>query len=98
MEKADSSVTIHLVGILKITTGIEEVVLDLVSNDTIGTILSRLVKMYPVLSQELYNKSGEVHKYLNIFVDSKPVLQENLNEIPIQHSTTLTLVMAVGGG
>ena len=98
MEKADSSVTIHLVGVLKITTGIEEVVLNLEGNDTIGTILSRLVKMHPVLGQELYNKSGEVHKYLNVFVDNKPVLQENLNDISIQDSTTLTLVMAVGGG
>lgn len=98
MGKAESSVTIHLVGVLKITTGIEEVVLDLEGNDTIGTILNRLVKTHPVLSQELYSKSGEVHRYLNIFIDNKPVLQENLNDIPIQHSTTLTLVMAVGGG
>jgi hypothetical protein len=98
MEKADSGVIIRLIGVLKITTGIEEVALDLEGKDTIGTILSRLVKMHPVLGQELFNKFGEVHKYLNIFVDSKPVLQENLNDIPIQHSTTLTLVMAVGGG
>ncbi|MFW9986416.1 MAG: hypothetical protein ACFFDJ_07635 [Candidatus Odinarchaeota archaeon] len=98
MEKADSGVTIHLVGVLKITTGIEQVVMDLKDNDSIGTILSRLVKMHPVLGQELYDKSGEVHKYLNIFVDNKPVLQENLNDIPIQDSTNLTLVMAVGGG
>lgn len=98
MEKADSSVTIHLVGVLKITTGIEEVVLNLEGNDTIGTILSRLVKMHPVLGQELYSKSGEVHRYLNVFVNNKPVLQENLNDISIQDSTTLTLVMAVGGG
>ncbi len=98
MENADLGITIRLVGVLKITTGIEEVVLDLEGNDTIHTILSRLIKMHPVLSQELYNKSGEVHKYLNIFVDNKPVLQENLNDILIHHSTTLTLVMAVGGG
>ncbi len=80
MEKVDSSVTIHLIGVLKITTGIEEVVLNLEGNDTIGTILSRLVKMHPVLAQELFNKSGEVHKYLNILVNDKPVLQENLND------------------
>ncbi len=98
MGKADSRIKIHLVGVLKITTGIEEVVLNLEGNDTIGTILSRLVEMHPALSQELYDKSGEVHKYLNIFVNNKPVLQENLNEIPIQKSTKLTLVMAVGGG
>jgi len=98
MEKTKASVTIRLVGVLKITTGIEKVHLDLKGNDTIGTILKRLVGEYPVLGQELFNKSGEVHKYLNIFVDNQPVLQENLNDIPIQHSTTLTLVMAVGGG
>lgn len=98
MEKTDSRVTVHLVGVLKITTGIEEVVLHLEGDDTIGTILSRLVNRHPVLSKELYNKSGEVHRYLNVFVDNKPVLQENLNDIPILHSTTLTLVMAVGGG
>ncbi len=98
MEKTTSSVTIRLVGVLKITTGIEKIHLDLEGNDTIGSILTRLIDGYPVLGQELFNKSGEIHKYLNIFVDNQPVLQENLNDIPIQHSTTLTLVMAVGGG
>ena len=98
MEKADSGVIIRLVGVLKITTGIKEVYLDLKGDDTVGTILRRLVEKHPALCQELYNKSGEVHKYLNIFVDNKPILQENLNGIPIQYSTTLTLVMAVGGG
>jgi hypothetical protein len=87
-----------LVGVLKITTGIERVHLDLEDNDTIGAVLTRLVGVHPVLGEELFNKSGEIHKYLNIFVDNQPVLQENLNDIPIQHSTTLTLVMAVGGG
>ncbi|MDO8124843.1 MAG: hypothetical protein Q6364_10750 [Candidatus Hermodarchaeota archaeon] len=98
MKKATYGVTIRLVGVLKITTGIEKVHLDLEGNDTIGTVLTRLVGVHPVLGQELFNKSGEIHKYLNIFVDNQPVLQENLNDIPIQHSTTLTLVMAVGGG
>jgi hypothetical protein len=98
MENSDSSVTIRLVGVLKITTGIEKLQLDLEGNDTIGTLLRRLVDLHPVLSQEVYNKSGEVHKYLNIFVDNNPVLQENLNDFPIQDSATLTLVMAVGGG
>ena len=98
MEKATSGVTIRLVGVLKITTGIEKVHLDLEGNDTIGTVLTRLVRVHPVLGQELFNKSGEIHKYLNIFVDNQPVLQENLNDIPIQQSATLTLVMAVGGG
>ncbi len=98
MESADSGVTIRLIGVLKITTGIEYVKLDLKDNDTVETILSRLVEMYPDLRQELYTKTGEIHKYLNIFVDNKPVIQKNLNDIPIQKSTTLTLVMAVGGG
>ena len=98
MENPDSSVTIRLVGVLKISTGIENVQLDLEGNDTIGTLLRRLVDLHPVLSQEVYNKSGEVHKYLNIFVDNNPVLQEKLNDFPIQNSATLTLVMAVGGG
>ena len=98
MEPSDSSVTIRLVGVLKISTGIEEVVLDLEGKDTIESILGRLVKIHPALYQEMYSKSGEIHRYLNIFVDNKPVLQENLNDIPIQHSTTITLVMAVGGG
>ncbi|MFX1405284.1 MAG: hypothetical protein ACFE9D_12570, partial [Promethearchaeota archaeon] len=62
------------------------------------SILNRLVERYPALRQELYTETGEIHKYLNIFVDNKPVLQQNLNDIPIQKPTTLTLVMAVGGG
>jgi len=98
MESADSGVTIRLIGVLKITTGIEDVKLDLEDNDTIETILGRLVEMYPDLRQKLYTKTGEIHKYLNIFVDNKPVIQKNLNDIPIQKATTLTLVMAVGGG
>ena len=98
MESADSGVTIRLVGVLKITTGIEEVKLDLKENDTLETILGRLVELHPALRQELYTKTGEIHRYLNIFVDNKPVLQKKLNDIPIQKSTTVTLVMAVGGG
>ena len=66
MEKADSGVIIRLVGVLKITTRIKEVYLDLKGDDTVGTILRRLVEKHPVLCQELYNKFGEVHKYLNI--------------------------------
>ncbi|MFX1509451.1 MAG: hypothetical protein ACFFBR_04000 [Promethearchaeota archaeon] len=98
MESVDMGVTIRLVGVLKITTGIEEIKLDSEENDTIETILGRLVEMYPTLRPELYTKTGEIHKYLNIFLDNKPVLEKNLNDISIQKSATLTLVMAVGGG
>ncbi|MFX1341603.1 MAG: hypothetical protein ACFFAL_02810, partial [Promethearchaeota archaeon] len=90
--------TIRLVGVLKITAGIEDVRLDLEENDTLETILGRLVELHTALRQELYTKTGEIHRYLNIFVDNQPVLQQNLNDIPIQKSTTITLVMAVGGG
>ncbi len=72
--------------------------IPLVDGDSVDSILRRLVEKIPELDQRLFDSEGQLHRFLNIFVDDKPIIQENLCEYSIQHSVTLTLMMVVGGG
>ena len=91
-------ITIRFIGTLRTLAGIDEVSLPLQKGDTIGSIFQRLVQQYPILDKELFDKTGQLHQFLNVFVNDKPILSENLNEIKIQNPVTLTIMMVVGGG
>ena len=72
-------VTVRLIGMLRTTVGVDEITLELLEDDTIGSILSRVVENYSKLDKIIFDNKGEVHSFLNIFVDDKPVIQRKLN-------------------
>ena len=61
-------VTVRLIGMLRTTVGVDEITLELLEDDTIGSILSRVVENYSKLDKIIFDNKGEVHSFLNIFV------------------------------
>lgn len=74
------------------------IIIPLISGDSVDSILRRLIEKAPELGQRLFDKEGQLHRFLNIFVDDKPIIRENLSDYSIQHPVTLTLMMVIGGG
>lgn len=98
MAKAAPTITVRLIGTLRTLIGTDEVHLALQNDDTISSLLHRLVEKYPVLKQEIFDKKGELQSFLNIIIDNKPLLKKNLSALPIRGPATLTIMMAIGGG
>jgi molybdopterin converting factor small subunit len=68
-----------------------------VSGNTTGQCLKYLVKQFPALEEEIFDKAGELHGYLTIFVNREPAFPDELAK-PVKDGDEIHLVPLIAGG
>lgn len=66
--------------------------------ETVGQVLDNLISQHPGLGAVLFDDSKELHKYVNIYLDSDDIRYVGGLEAPIGDVKELTILPAVAGG
>ncbi len=77
------------------TDGLSEVQADGV---TIGQVLQALVDKYPKLKDRIYDESGKLRRYVNIYLGDEDIRFMDFLETKVEENTELSLVPAIAGG
>jgi molybdopterin converting factor small subunit len=69
-----------------------------VEGSTIGEVLSALESRHPGFSDKLFDDSGALVRYVNVFVDDDDVRFMEGLETPVPDGATVSIMQAVAGG
>jgi MoaD family protein len=69
-----------------------------VEADTVGAAVAALGAAYPDIRQHLFEDSGELRSYINIFVGEANVKATGGLETPLKDGDSVMLVPAIAGG
>jgi molybdopterin converting factor small subunit len=68
-----------------------------VKGSTVGECLDQLVKQFPDLKPALYDKTGYLRRYIDIYVNDESAYPEELAK-PVKNGDKLSLLMLIAGG
>jgi len=89
------SVKINISSLLQhITNGIKTTE---VKGHTVGECLEDLIKQFPRMEQVLFSKKGELHSYVDIYVNKESAYPDELAK-PVKDGDELTIALLIGGG
>lgn len=87
---------IHLPANLRTHTGNQSTIeLDAV---TVRQLIDGLIERYPDVGPFLRGETGQLHSYVNMFVDQQSVRDLNEMDTPIGPHQTLLILTALSGG
>ena len=90
------SVTVRIPAQLRsLTGGNGEVVVD---GETVGEVIAALDKEHPGIQERLLDESGQLRRFVNLFVADEDVRFLNGLETPVGAGQTVSVVPAVAGG
>jgi molybdopterin converting factor small subunit len=68
-----------------------------ISGNTTGQCLKHLVRQFPALNKEIFEKDGELLGYLTIFINREPAFPEELTK-PVKDGDEIHIVPLIVGG
>lgn len=75
--------------------GVREVSAD---GATVGEVLESLYTEHPAVRQQLVTDEGEVHRFINIYVNDEDVRLLQWLDTPVAANDTLLILPAMAGG
>ena len=78
-----------------LTGGQAEVSLE---GGTVGEVLKALDAAHPGLRERLFDESGELRRFVNVFVADEDVRFREGLDTPVQDGQTVSIIPAVAGG
>jgi sulfur-carrier protein len=90
------SAVLRIPTVLRPAMGGESVIA--VEGSTVGEVLLRLTKTYPLIKGQLLNDDGSLHRFLNVYVNDDDVRYLGGVEALIANDDEITLLPAVAGG
>jgi adenylyltransferase/sulfurtransferase len=69
-----------------------------VSGENVGAVLADLTTRHPNLKQHLYNDTGELRAFVNIFLNDEDIRHARGAETPVQERDRLMIVPSIAGG
>ena len=69
-----------------------------VSGNTAGEAVNSLANTYPALKTHLFTEGGELHNFINLFVDGINVNKLRGLKTPITDNNEVMIVPAIAGG
>ncbi len=69
-----------------------------VSGGTLGAALGDLARQYPQFEGQVINAEGELHRFINVYVNDDDVRFLGKLETPVKEGDTISLLPAVAGG
>jgi len=91
------SVTINLDGLHQLTSGQTTVKTVKVKGNTVGQCLEGLVKQFPKIKPQLFDKNGKLHNYVEIYVNQESAYPEELAKA-VRDGDELHIMELVAGG
>jgi sulfur-carrier protein adenylyltransferase/sulfurtransferase len=65
---------------------------------TIGALLDNLTAKYPALRKQLYNESGKLRNFVNVFLNDEDIRFLQRSETPVSDADTIYIIPAIAGG
>jgi molybdopterin synthase sulfur carrier subunit len=88
--------TVRIPTPLRKLTGENEVVTA--EGSSIGDILNDLEKSYPGLSERICDESGNVRRFVNIFLNDEDIRFLGDRETPVKDGDEISIIPAIAGG
>jgi molybdopterin converting factor small subunit len=66
--------------------------------ETVGAVLNAVVEQYPGLREQLLTSSGELHRFVNVYVNDQDVRYLQELDTPVDPRDTIVLLPAMAGG
>ena len=73
-------------------------VLEMEHVENMETLLCALVERHPQLKTKIFSNSGQLHTFINAFVDGKNIRHLDKEKTKLQQNSHVTLVAAIAGG
>lgn len=91
------SITVRIPSQLRnLTNGVAEIAVD--SADTVGAALKELVAQFPELEGRMFDESGSLRRFVNVFLADEDIRFMNGLSTPALQGQTISVVPAVAGG
>jgi molybdopterin converting factor small subunit len=68
-----------------------------VQGDTVGLALADLVRQYPAMEKELFDKKGQLHGHIEIYLNAESAFPGEL-EKPVKPGDDIQIVTFLAGG
>lgn len=68
------------------------------SGNTIDEILTNLGEVYPGFRERIYNETGELRRFINIFVDGQDIRFKEGVKTTVAQSAEISIIPAIAGG
>jgi molybdopterin converting factor small subunit len=65
---------------------------------TVGELIDRLVARYPGLGDQLRGPDGELHRFVNVYLNGQDVRYLDGAATPVRDTDTLVILPAMAGG
>jgi sulfur-carrier protein len=69
-----------------------------VSGSTVGEVLERLYVEHPDMRSKLLSSDGELHRFVNLYLNDEDVKLLSWLDTPVEDEDTLTILPAMAGG
>jgi molybdopterin converting factor small subunit len=78
-----------------LTGGASEVTVE---GDSIGAVLKALEVAHPGFAERLFDESGNLRRFVNVFLDDEDVRFLQSLDTPVSDGQTVSIIPAVAGG
>lgn len=69
-----------------------------VSGETVGEVLTNLCEQHPAVGAQILTPDGELHKYVNVYVNDEDARLLQWTDTPVGEGDTLMILPAMAGG
>lgn len=69
-----------------------------IEGETVGSMLEQLVQQFPEVETRLFSLPGQIHGYINLFIDGQSIRDLQQMDTPIGPHQTLLILTALSGG
>jgi len=88
--------TVRIPPVLRAQTGdLKAVEVD---GATVGAVLQALVERFPGLREQLLGPDGDLHRFVNVYINDQDVRYLDGLATPVAPSDTITVLPAMAGG
>jgi molybdopterin synthase sulfur carrier subunit len=89
---------VKLFATLKQLVGAKEIEVELKGDDTVGSVLDKLVADYPVLRDQILDEDGNLEGYINVFVNKQSMRFLDGLDTALNEDDVLAIFPPVAGG
>jgi molybdopterin converting factor small subunit len=69
-----------------------------IAGDTVGSVMSMLRNQYPDMEKYLFDGSGQIRTFINVFVDDDDIRNLKNEETSVAEASVISIVPAIAGG
>jgi sulfur-carrier protein len=88
--------TVRIPPVLRAAAGGEREVA--VTGDTVADVLASLYELHPDIRVQLESSEGQLHRFVNLYLNDEDVRMLGWLETPVADADTLTILPAMAGG